>query len=201
MSIEDRVAALRAELAPVGAAVAAIARGEMVVVVDSPDRENEGDLVLAAEHVTPEAINFMATHGRGLICVALERGRLDELGIPPMVAHATDPRRTAFHVGVDSRRFATISKPVSNASVIPAAKAHAPVSPCTRPKRGQRRMPRMRGRDQAKRLVRSTARSSRSRTYSMLQARSPVQVQPRCGTLRLPRRMRRWSADCVPRAR
>src|SRR5438067_1019939 len=79
----------------------------MVVVVDSPDRENEGDLVLAAEHVTPEAINFMATHGRGLICVALERGRLDELGIPPMVAHATDPRRTAFHVGVDSRRFAT----------------------------------------------------------------------------------------------
>jgi 3,4-dihydroxy 2-butanone 4-phosphate synthase/GTP cyclohydrolase II len=94
-------------LATIEEAVAAIARGEMVVVVDSPDRENEGDLVMAAECVTPEAINFMATHGRGLICVAMERSRLDALGIPPMVAESSDPRGTAFHVSVDSRTRAT----------------------------------------------------------------------------------------------
>jgi 3,4-dihydroxy 2-butanone 4-phosphate synthase/GTP cyclohydrolase II len=88
-------------------AVAAIRRGEMVVVVDSPDRENEGDLIMAAECVTPEAINFMATHGRGLICVALEEERLDALSIPPMVLQSTDPRGTAFHVSVDSRDRAT----------------------------------------------------------------------------------------------
>jgi 3,4-dihydroxy 2-butanone 4-phosphate synthase/GTP cyclohydrolase II len=94
-------------LDPIEDAIAAIRRGEMVVVVDSADRENEGDLVMAAEHVTPAAINFMATHGRGLICVALERARLEALGIGPMVAHSEDPRGTAFHVSVDSRDRAT----------------------------------------------------------------------------------------------
>jgi 3,4-dihydroxy 2-butanone 4-phosphate synthase/GTP cyclohydrolase II len=94
-------------LARVEDAVAAIARGEMVVVVDSPARENEGDLVMAAEHVTPQAINFMATHGRGLICVALTDERLAELEIAPMVARSTDPKGTAFHVSVDHRTRAT----------------------------------------------------------------------------------------------
>jgi 3,4-dihydroxy 2-butanone 4-phosphate synthase/GTP cyclohydrolase II len=98
---------LRAGLASVEEAVAAIARGEMVVVVDSPERENEGDLVLAAEKVTPQAINFMATHARGLICVALQAERLDELAIPPMVLESTDPKGTAFHVGVDHRTRTT----------------------------------------------------------------------------------------------
>src|SRR5256885_17015024 len=69
----------------VRAAVDALGRGEMVVVVDAHDREDEGDLVMAAEHVTPAAINFMATHGRGLICVPMLHSRLAELGIPPMV--------------------------------------------------------------------------------------------------------------------
>jgi 3,4-dihydroxy 2-butanone 4-phosphate synthase / GTP cyclohydrolase II len=82
-------------------AVAAVARGELVVVVDSADRENEGDLVMAADKVTPEAVNFMATRGRGLICVPLARTRLAELGVPPMVADNTDPHGTAFHVSVD----------------------------------------------------------------------------------------------------
>ncbi len=103
-------------LATIEEAVAAIAAGRMVVVVDSPDRENEGDLVMAAEHVTPEAINFMATHGRGLICVALERNRLDALGIPPMVHHSTDPKGTAFHVSVDSRERATTGISASDRS-------------------------------------------------------------------------------------
>jgi 3,4-dihydroxy 2-butanone 4-phosphate synthase/GTP cyclohydrolase II len=94
-------------LAPIEAAVAAIGRGAMVVVVDSPDRENEGDLVMAAEKVTPEAVNFMATHGRGLICAPMLPGRLADLGIEPMVANGTDPHGTAFHVGVDRRADAT----------------------------------------------------------------------------------------------
>jgi 3,4-dihydroxy 2-butanone 4-phosphate synthase/GTP cyclohydrolase II len=88
-------------------AVAAIARGEMVVVVDSPARENEGDLVMAAEKVTPQAINFMATHGRGLICVALPPERLDRLAIGPMVLENTDPKGTAFRVSVDHRTRVT----------------------------------------------------------------------------------------------
>jgi 3,4-dihydroxy 2-butanone 4-phosphate synthase/GTP cyclohydrolase II len=95
------------DLAKVEDALAAIARGEMVVVVDSPARENEGDLVMAAEKVTPEAINFMATHGRGQICVALLQERLAQLDIGPMVMRNTDPRDTAFHVSVDHRTRAT----------------------------------------------------------------------------------------------
>jgi 3,4-dihydroxy 2-butanone 4-phosphate synthase/GTP cyclohydrolase II len=90
-----------AGLGTVDDAVAALRRGEMIVVVDSPDRENEGDLVMAADHVTPAAVNFMATQGRGLICVPMLEERLDRLGIPPMAARNTDPHGTAFHVGVD----------------------------------------------------------------------------------------------------
>jgi 3,4-dihydroxy 2-butanone 4-phosphate synthase/GTP cyclohydrolase II len=85
------------------AAIAAIRAGGMVVVVDDPDRENEGDLVMAASSATPAAVNFMARHGRGLICVAMHRDRLDQLAISAMTDRATDPRGTAFHVGVDLR--------------------------------------------------------------------------------------------------
>jgi 3,4-dihydroxy 2-butanone 4-phosphate synthase / GTP cyclohydrolase II len=84
-------------------AVAAIAAGGMVIVVDSPDRENEGDLVMAAEHVTPATVNFMATHGRGLICAPMLAEDLRRLEIGPMVAENTDARGTAFHVSVDVR--------------------------------------------------------------------------------------------------
>jgi 3,4-dihydroxy 2-butanone 4-phosphate synthase/GTP cyclohydrolase II len=87
---------------PVEAALEAIAVGRTVIVVDNPDRENEGDFVVAAELVDANAINFMAMHGRGLICVAMGQNRLDELEIPPMVLRSSDPRRTAFHVGVDA---------------------------------------------------------------------------------------------------
>lgn len=84
-------------------AIEAIRQGKMVVVVDDEDRENEGDLTLAAEHVTPEAISFMATHGRGLICVALEGQLLDRLRIPMMVQDNTSPFETAFCVSVEAR--------------------------------------------------------------------------------------------------
>lgn len=95
------------DLAAVEDAVAAIANGEMVVVVDSPDRENEGDLVMAAQHVTPAAMHFMATEGRGLICVPMTSSKLAELRIDPMVVNNTDPTGTAFHVSVDARAGTT----------------------------------------------------------------------------------------------
>ena len=78
----------------------------MVIIVDDEDRENEGDLMIAAEKVTPEAINFMATHGRGLICLAMTGQRLDELNIPLMVSdHSnTSPYGTAFCVSIEARR-------------------------------------------------------------------------------------------------
>ncbi|AJD45855.1 3,4-dihydroxy-2-butanone 4-phosphate synthase (plasmid) [Rhizobium gallicum bv. gallicum R602sp] len=82
-------------------AVAAIARGDIVVVVDDRDRENEGDLVIASEAVTPQAIAFMMNHARGLICVAMEGDRLDELDIPLMVPRNTEVLKTAFTVSVD----------------------------------------------------------------------------------------------------
>ncbi|TDA65666.1 MAG: bifunctional 3,4-dihydroxy-2-butanone-4-phosphate synthase/GTP cyclohydrolase II [Clostridia bacterium] len=88
-------------------AIAAIAAGRMLIVVDDEDRENEGDLVIAAEKVTPEAINFMATHGRGLICMPVIGQRLDELEIRPMVWENTDSHETAFTVSVDYRETTT----------------------------------------------------------------------------------------------
>jgi 3,4-dihydroxy-2-butanone 4-phosphate synthase len=83
------------------AGAAALARGEMVILADAADRENEGDFVLAAEHATPAALNFMITHGRGLICVPMLGSRLDELQIPEMSRGNSDSYSTAFHVMVD----------------------------------------------------------------------------------------------------
>ena len=85
-------------------AIAAIRRGEMVIVVDDEDRENEGDLVLAAEKVTPEKINFMAKHARGLICVPMAEERLEELGLRLMVPSDPHENSCAFTVSVDARR-------------------------------------------------------------------------------------------------
>ncbi len=85
-------------------ALEALRRGEMIIVVDDEDRENEGDLVMAAEKITPEAVNFMATHARGLICVALPPERVDALQLPPMVSgENTSPMETSFTVAVDAR--------------------------------------------------------------------------------------------------
>jgi len=86
-SIEDALGELRA--------------GRMIVVVDDEDRENEGDLTMAAEMITPEAINFMATHGRGLICLAMIGERLDELELPPMTPENSSLGGTAFTISID----------------------------------------------------------------------------------------------------
>jgi 3,4-dihydroxy 2-butanone 4-phosphate synthase/GTP cyclohydrolase II len=84
-------------------AIAAIGQGKMVVVVDDEDRENEGDLTIAAQHATPESIAFMAKHGRGLICTALEGELLDRLQIPQMVQDNSSPFETAFCVSVEAK--------------------------------------------------------------------------------------------------
>lgn len=88
-------------------AIEDIKQGKMVIVVDDEDRENEGDLVMAAEMATPEAINFMIRFGRGLVCVPLTAQRIEELDLPPMVAHNTDSHDTAFTVSVDARNTTT----------------------------------------------------------------------------------------------
>src|SRR5215472_4411585 len=84
-------------------AIAAIRAGQMVIVVDDEDRENEGDLTIAAEKTTPQAINFMAQHGRGLICLAMTPERLDALEIPLMVSQNSSRFETAFCVSVEAR--------------------------------------------------------------------------------------------------
>lgn len=87
----------------IDSAIAAIARGEFVIVVDDEDRENEGDLIMAAQHVTPEAMGFMIRHTSGVICLPLEGERCDELQLPLMVSNNTEIQRTAFTVSVDAR--------------------------------------------------------------------------------------------------
>ncbi len=92
-----------AGIVDVETALAAFRAGKMLIVTDSEDRENEGDLVLAADDTTPEAVNFMAKFGRGLICVPVTAGRAKELNLQPMVKRNEDVRRTAFTVSVDAK--------------------------------------------------------------------------------------------------
>src|SRR5215475_6102133 len=110
-------------------AIQDIREGRMVIVVDDEDRENEGDLTLAAERTTAEAINFMIRHGRGLVCTALTGERLDELGIPLMVADNTARYGTAFCVSVEAKY--KVSTGISAADR--AATVLALVDPKTRP--------------------------------------------------------------------
>ncbi len=111
-------------------AVAAIGRGEIVVVVDDADRENEGDLIMAAEFATPEKIAFFVRHTSGLICLPIVGERLDELDLPLMVANNTESHRTAFTVSVDYRH--DTSTGISAADR--AATIKAMIDPATRPK-------------------------------------------------------------------
>ncbi len=95
------------QFSTIEAAVAAIARGEVVIVVDAEDRENEGDFIAAAERVTPEIINFMLTHGRGQVCMPVLPDVCERLKLPPMVELNTAPLGTAFTVPVDHRSCKT----------------------------------------------------------------------------------------------
>jgi 3,4-dihydroxy 2-butanone 4-phosphate synthase/GTP cyclohydrolase II len=91
-------------LSSIEEAVADIRQGKMVILVDDEERENEGDLTLAAEFVTPDAINFMARHGRGLICLSITEERARQLNLPPMVSDNTSAFGTAFTVSIEARR-------------------------------------------------------------------------------------------------
>src|SRR6201997_3886837 len=98
---------LQAPFIGVPDAIEEIRAGRMIVVIDDEDRENEGDLTLAAEKVTPEAINFMAKFGRGLICLAMTEERLEHLNIGPMTAENTSQYGTAFCEAIDARQAVT----------------------------------------------------------------------------------------------
>jgi 3,4-dihydroxy 2-butanone 4-phosphate synthase/GTP cyclohydrolase II len=110
-------------------AIAAIGRGEMVVVVDDEDRENEGDLIMAAEYATPDAIAFFLQHTSGVICIPLEGDRLDHLELPLMVSTNTESQRTAFTVTVDYRHGTTTGISAADRS----ATIQALIDPATRP--------------------------------------------------------------------
>jgi len=98
---------MRNEFATVPEAIEELARGRMIVVVDDEDRENEGDLTLAADFVTPEAINFMARYGRGLICLSLTEERTEHLGLKPMTQVNTSRFGTAFTESIEAREGVT----------------------------------------------------------------------------------------------
>lgn len=94
-------------MSPIPALVADLAAGRMVILVDEEDRENEGDLILAADHVSADGINFMAKHGRGLICLTLTRERCERLQLPPMAARNGTVHGTAFTVSIEAARGVT----------------------------------------------------------------------------------------------
>src|SRR5436309_12029239 len=119
----------KSPFAPIEQAVAAIREGRMVIVVDDEDRENEGDLTIAAEKVTPEAINFMARYGRGLICLSMTPERLDELEIPLMVSQNTSRFETAFSVPIEAKGRTTTGISAADR----AATVLAAIDPATKP--------------------------------------------------------------------
>jgi 3,4-dihydroxy 2-butanone 4-phosphate synthase/GTP cyclohydrolase II len=97
----------RAPFSPIPEILDELRAGRMIILCDDEDRENEGDLVIAAEMCTAESINFMATHGRGLICLSLTPERIDELGLPPQTTKNSSPFNTAFHVSIESKHGVT----------------------------------------------------------------------------------------------
>src|SRR3989304_10245283 len=103
VSVDLKAPETSSPFATIEEAVDDIRSGKFVVVVDDADRENEGDLTIAAQFVTPDSINFMAPHGRGLICLCLTAERCDELELRPMSDHNETPHGTAFTVSIEAR--------------------------------------------------------------------------------------------------
>ena len=119
-------------ISPVEDIVADMAAGKIVILIDEEDRENEGDLVLAADHVTPEAINFMARFGRGLICLTLTKERCERLQLPPMALRNGDKKGTAFTVSMSGRWRCTAgrtSSPSRSRTVRAASTGYSQSSP------------------------------------------------------------------------
>ncbi|MFA5843676.1 MAG: bifunctional 3,4-dihydroxy-2-butanone-4-phosphate synthase/GTP cyclohydrolase II [Coriobacteriia bacterium] len=123
------MASAEAVFATIEEAVEEVRAGRMVIVVDDEGRENEGDFVMAAERVTPAAINFMAQHGRGLVCLPMTGERLDELRVPPMTQTNTSAQGTAFHVSIGAKgRISTGISAADRAATVLAA-----IDPSTEP--------------------------------------------------------------------
>jgi 3,4-dihydroxy 2-butanone 4-phosphate synthase/GTP cyclohydrolase II len=112
-------------------AIEDLKNGKIVIVADDEDRENEGDLVCAAELVTPETINFMTLHGRGLICLALTGDRCDQLGLPQMTDRNTEDQSTAFTVSIDAERRFGVTTGISASDR--ATTIHVAINPATVP--------------------------------------------------------------------
>ncbi|MDR7148481.1 3,4-dihydroxy 2-butanone 4-phosphate synthase/GTP cyclohydrolase II [Hydrogenophaga palleronii] len=133
MSATDTLAPV--QISPVEDIVADMRAGKIVILVDEEDRENEGDLVLAADHVSPEAINFMARYGRGLICLTLTRERCERLNLPPMVPRNGTKMSTAFTVSIEAAEGVTTGISAADrartvqAAVAPGAQATDLVQP------------------------------------------------------------------------
>src|SRR3954452_4445275 len=127
--------AVTTPFATIEEAIDEIRQGRFVVVVDDPDRENEGDLVIAAQFATPETINFMATHARGLICLCLTDDRTEQLGLRPMTDHNEAPVGTAFTVSIEAHEGVTTGISAADRShtiqvaIAPDAKPHDLVVP------------------------------------------------------------------------
>ena len=116
-------------LSPIDEILEDLRNGRMIILVDAEDRENEGDLTMAAQFCTPDAINFMATHGRGLICLSMTPERLDELDIPLMVSQNSSKFDTAFCVPIEAReRTSTGISAADRATTVLTA-----IDPATRP--------------------------------------------------------------------
>src|SRR5438128_12387407 len=121
--------ARRGPFAAIEEAVEAIRAGKMIIIVDDADRENEGDLTIAAEKITPEAVNFMARYGRGLICLSMTPERLDELEIPLMVSQNSSRFDTAFCIPIEAKdRTSTGISAADRAATVLTA-----IDPATRP--------------------------------------------------------------------
>lgn len=117
-------------IAKIEEAITALARGDMIVVVDDENRENEGDIIVASDSVTTESIAFMMKHARGLICVAMQGDRLDDLDIPLMVPQNTESHNTAFTVSVDYLPGTTTGISAADR----AATVRALIDPCSQAK-------------------------------------------------------------------
>ena len=114
-------------LATIEEAIDEFRNGRFVIIIDDEDRENEGDLTIAAQFATPEAINFMARYGRGLICVPMTQERLEQLRIPMMVNHNDSQFGTPFSVSVEAR--AGVTTGISAADRAHTTQAHRPEDP------------------------------------------------------------------------
>jgi 3,4-dihydroxy 2-butanone 4-phosphate synthase/GTP cyclohydrolase II len=129
MSPEPSGAIDRSVFATIPEAIDDIRSGKIVLVVDDADRENEGDFIMAAESATPEAVNFMVTHGRGIVCLPCAAWRLDELGIPQMVTETTDGHEAAFTVSIDYRHGTTTGTSAYDRAVTAKAITQTDVRP------------------------------------------------------------------------